>query len=171
MLPVLASGVMPTHDMVSFIDISVSQSKLSKSRSRNNNVCHSPMAIGESSFLNLLDAGSESGMTKNRFLPFAVLRTYAVALLLRNDKLVVLGFQNPIVWQPRRVHESGAGSPCCLSARMCEFMATPLSGVRRGNPDFSRDAKREGRPFFGSFLWTSKEMNKSFLRRSEIRRA
>ena len=42
---------------------------------------------------------------------------------------------------------------------MCEFMTTPLSGARRGNPDFSRDAKRQGRPFFGSFLWTSKEMN------------
>jgi hypothetical protein len=40
----------------------------------------------------------------------------------------------PIVWQPRRVHESGAGSLCCLSARMCEFMATPLSCARRGNP-------------------------------------
>ncbi len=52
---------------------------------------------------------------------------------------------------------------------MCEFMATPLSCGRQGNPDFSRDAKRQGRPFFGSFLWTSKEMNEKFLKLSGLR--
>jgi len=64
----------------------------------------------------------------------------------------------PIVWQPRRVHESGAGSLCCLSTRMCEFVATPLSCARRGNPDFSRDAKRRGALSWGyPILWARKE--------------
>ena len=49
------------------------------------------------------------------------------------------------------MHESGAGSLCCLSARMCEFMATPLSGARRGNSDFSWDAKRRGAFSFAYF--------------------
>jgi hypothetical protein len=56
----------------------------------------------------------------------------------------------PIVSQPSRVRESGAGSPCCLSARMCEFMATPLSCARRGNPP-QADAKRRG-GFLGGTL-------------------
>ncbi len=61
---------------------------------------------------------------------------------------------NPIVWQPRRVYESGAGSLCCLSTRMCEFMTTPLSSARRGNPDFTSGRETPGRLFFGSFLWS-----------------
>jgi len=56
---------------------------------------------------------------------------------------------NPIVWQPRRMHESGAGSLCCLSARMCEFMTTPRSCARRGNPDFMSGRETPG----ATFLW------------------
>gem|GEM_PF-1708990 len=37
-----------------------------------------------------------------------------------------------------------------------EFLSFPLACGRRGQP---KAAKRQGRLFFGSFLWTSKEMN------------
>jgi len=35
---------------------------------------------------------------------------------------------------------------------MCEFMTTPLSDARRGNPDFTSGHDLTGRLFFGSFL-------------------
>ena len=42
--------------------------------------------------------------------------------------------------------------------RMCPSSAVACYGgwTRRGNPDFSRDAKRQGRPFFRYFLWSEK---------------
>ena len=46
---------------------------------------------------------------------------------------------------------------------MCEFMATPLSGARRGNPPHA-DAKRRGAFSLNTFFGASKEsINISFL--------
>ena len=96
-------------------------------------------------------------------------KRYDFSLGLEQTNFEIYWFLTPIVWQPRRVHESGAGSLCCLSTRMCEFMTTPRSCARRGNPDFSRDAKRQGRPFFGSFICAVQRNERTFFFQALLR--
>jgi len=50
---------------------------------------------------------------------------------------------------------------------MCEFMTTPLSGIRQGNPDFMSGHDLTGTLSLVRFFGVSKEMNRKFFKSSD----
>ncbi len=64
------------------------------------------------------------------------------------------------------MHESGAGSLCCLSARMCEFITTPLHMCPSRESRLYVGTRNAGVPFLGGTpsLGMQRRGTKNFLK-------